>query len=44
MPATATVTGWRGGVIDRAVPVAGMARSYKNQHTVAAQPARVGNA
>ena len=28
MPATATVTAWRGGAIDGAVPVAGMARSY----------------
>ncbi len=29
MPATATFTGWRSGAIDGAVPVAGMARSYK---------------
>ena len=34
MPATATVTGSRTGAIDQAIPVAGMARSYREEHAL----------
>ena len=36
MPATATVSAWRNRAVNRAVPVAGMARSYRGLRCIAA--------